>query len=131
MRRVGHLLENQYAANLLALQGITRVSGLMGIGALSAVRKTLDLYLLYLQHSADYVKDAKLSDRPEKAVSSYADVMSECVEQSWQNYRNHLQIWLLTQDEALIWVAKIDKALLNAWQPPIKDCGFSQASRVM
>ena len=37
--------------------------------------------------------------------------MSECVEKSWQDYRNSLQILLLTQDEALIWVNKIDRAL--------------------
>lgn len=124
MTHVTQLLENQYAANLLALQGIARVSGLMGIGALSALRKTLDLYLLSLQHSANYVKNAKLHDRPEKAVSTYADAMSECVEQSWQNYRNHLQICLLTQDEALIWVGKIDRALFNTWQQSITHSAF-------
>jgi hypothetical protein len=39
------------------------------------------------------------------------DAMTECVEKSWQDYRNNLQILLLIQDEALIWVARIDRAL--------------------
>ncbi len=107
------MLERQHAANLLALQGAVRVGGLIGISAISAVRKLLDQQLLCLQHSANYLKNARLDDTPEKAVSTYADAMSDCIEQSWQDYRNNLQIWLLTQDEALIWVNKIDRVLTS------------------
>ncbi|HAO32107.1 MAG TPA: hypothetical protein PLP22_02485 [Candidatus Competibacter sp.] len=108
------MLERQHAANLLAWQGAMRVSGLLGISAISAVRKSLDTYLLWLRHSADYVKNARLSDPPEKAVSSYADAVNECVEKSWQDYRNNVQILLLTQDEARIWASKVDRALTGA-----------------
>ncbi|WP_169248017.1 hypothetical protein [Candidatus Competibacter phosphatis] len=39
------------------------------------------------------------------------DALSDFVEKSWQDFRNHLQILLLTQDEVLIWVARIDRTL--------------------
>ena len=105
------MLARHQAANLLALQCALRVGGLLGIGVIGSIRKTLDTYLLCLQHGASYVKNARLDDPPEKAVSTYADAMSECVEKSWQDYRNSLQILLLTPNEALIWVNKIDRAL--------------------
>ena len=108
------MLARHHAANLLALQCALRVGGLMGIGVIGSIRKTLDTYLLCLQHGATYVKDARPSDPPEKWVVVYADAMSECVEKSWQDYRNNLQIMLLTQDEALIWAGKIDRTLAGA-----------------
>jgi len=91
-----------------------RIGGLMGIGMLGAVRKSLDTYLVCLQHGAEYARQATITDAPEKFVAGYADAMTECVEKSWQDFRNNLQIWLLTQNEALIWVARIDQALLAA-----------------
>jgi hypothetical protein len=103
------VVERNQAANLLALQCLLRVGGLLGIGALSSVRKSLDTYLLCLRHGADYAKSVQVTDPPEKWVLGYADAMTECVEKSWQDFRNNLQILLLTHDEALIWVAKIDK----------------------
>jgi hypothetical protein len=33
------------------------------------------------------------------------------VEKSWQDFRNQWQILLLTQDEALIWMTRIERAL--------------------
>ena len=105
------MLDRQHAANLLAWQGAMRVSGLLSLSLVGSVRKGLETYLLCLRHGADYIKSASLGDTPEKAVSTYADAMNECVEKSWQDYRNSLQIWLLTQDEALIWVNQIDRAL--------------------
>lgn len=108
------LLARQHAANLLALQCALRVGGLLGISLIGSIRKTLDTYLLILQHGASYAKNARLSDPPQKLVSTCADAMSDCVEKSWQDYRNNLQIWLLTQDEALIWAGKIDRALGGA-----------------
>lgn len=107
------MLERQRAANLMAWQGAMRVGGLLGISAISAVRKNLDTYLLWLHHGAEYVKNARLTDPPEKTVSSYADAVNECVEKSWQDYRNNVQILLLTQDEALIWASKIDRTLIG------------------
>ena len=105
------MLDRQHAANLLAWQGAMRVSGLLSQKQIGAVRKGLETYLLCLRHGADYIKSAFWGKKKEKAVSTYADAMNECVEKSWQDYRNSLQIWLLTQDEALIWVNKIDRAL--------------------
>lgn len=105
------MIERQQAANLLLWQAVLRIAGLMNIGFISAMRRALDSYLLYLRHSIDYVKDAGTTDSPEKWVDLYVDAMSECVEQSWQDFRNNLQITLLTQDEALIWAARIEKAL--------------------
>ncbi len=78
---------------------------------LSSVRKTLDTYLLCLQHSADYVHRSQITDSPRTLVAGYADAMSECNEKSWQDFRNNIQILLLTQDEALIWMNRIEKAL--------------------
>jgi len=79
-----------------------------------AIRKALDTYLLCLHHGAEYAKNARPDDPPEKWLVVYADTMSEYVEKSWQDYRNNLQIMLLTQDEALIWISKIDKVLTAA-----------------
>ena len=108
------MLVRHHTANLLALQCALRVGGLMGIGVIGSIRKTLDTYLLCLQHSATYVKNARPGDPPEKWVAVCDDAMSDCVEKSWQDYRNNLQIMLLTQDEALIWVNKIDRTLAGA-----------------
>ena len=108
---IDRILDRHLAANLLALQCALRVGALMSIGVIGSVNKALDTYLLCLQHGADYVKTARLDDSPEKLVLIYADALSECVEKSWQDFRNNLQILLLTQDEALIWVGKIDKLL--------------------
>lgn len=113
MTTINRMLERNQAANLLALQCTLRISGLLGIGMLSSVRKTLDTYLLCLQHSADYVRESRIGDSPDPLVAGYADAMLECVEKSWQDFRNNIQILLLTQDEALIWIARIDKALLE------------------
>lgn len=106
------MMERNQAVNLLALQCALRLGGLMGIGVLGAVRKALDIYLVCLQHGAGYVAGFRIADSPERLVADYADVMTECVERSWQDFRNNLQIFLLTQDEALIWIARIDQALL-------------------
>ena len=112
LMKADRVLQRHHAASLMAMQCAVRVSGLMGIGMIGSFRKGLDTYMLCLQHSASYVKNAHLGDTPE-AVSAYADVMSECVEKSWQDYRNTLQIILLTQDQALIWSSKIYRALTN------------------
>lgn len=108
---VYRVVERNQAANLLALQCLLRVSGLLGIGVISSVRKSLDTYLICLRHGTDYAKSVRVTDPPDKWVAGYADAMAECVEKSWQDFRNNLQILLLTQDEALIWVARIDKTL--------------------
>ncbi|CDH47008.1 hypothetical protein [Candidatus Contendibacter odensensis] len=113
MTTINRILERNQMANLLALQCMLRISGLLGIGILSSVRKNLDTYLLCLQHSTDYVRQSRIGDSPDQLVAGYADAMTECVDKSWQDFRNNLQILLLTQDEALIWVARIDKALLE------------------
>ena len=105
--------ERQQAANLLIWQSALRIAGLMNLGAISAVRLALDTYLLCLQHGADYAREAQLNDPPEKWVNSYVDTLSECAEKSWQDFRNNWQILLLTQDEALMWVTKIERALAD------------------
>ncbi|RUQ32950.1 MAG: hypothetical protein EKK68_04285 [Candidatus Competibacteraceae bacterium] len=106
--------ERQQAANLLIWQSMLRIAGLMNLGAVSAVRRALDTYLLCLQHGADYAKEAKIGDPPDKWINNYVDTLSECAEKSWQDFRNNWQILLLTQDEALMWVAKIERAWANA-----------------
>ena len=105
------VIERNQAVGLLAWQCMLRVNGLMGLGAISSAHKALDTYLLCLQHGAQYVKDAQPNDEPEKLVMVYVDALSECIEKSWQDYRNNLQILLLTQDEILIWITKIDRKL--------------------
>lgn len=113
MNAINRKFERNHLASLLALQCLLRVGGLIGIGALSAVRKTLDTYLLCLQHGANYMNQINTADSPENLAAGCVDAVAECVEKSWQDFRNNLQIVLLTQDEALIWVARIDKALLD------------------
>ena len=113
MKTTDGIFQRHQVASLLALQCSLRVSGLIGISMLSSVRKMLDTYLLCLQHSADYVQQSQLTDSPRKLVAGYADAMTECTEKSWQDFRNSIQILLLTQDEAIIWVIKIDRALLG------------------
>lgn len=83
-------------------------------GSPNSVRRALDTYLLCLQHGADYAKEAKIGDPPDKWINNYVDTLSECAEKSWQDFRNNWQILLLTQDEALMWVAKIERAWANA-----------------
>ena len=112
MTTFDRMMERNQAANWLAWQGAMRLGGLIGIGVLGSVRKTLDTYLICLQHGAEYMAHLQVTDPPERWLAGYADVMAECVEKSWQDYRNNLQIFLLTQDEALIWVTRIDRALL-------------------
>ncbi len=112
MANVYRMIERNQAASWLVLQSVLRISGLMGIGMLGAVRKSLDTYLVCLEHGAEYAQQARITDSPEKFLAGYADAMTECVEKSWQDFRNNLQIWLLTQDEALIWITRIDRALL-------------------
>lgn len=103
------MLERNQAANDLALQCVLRISGLIGVGMLSSARRTLETYLLYLRRSADLT----MADSPNRLVAGCADAVAECVEKSWQDFRNHIQIGLLTRDEALIWVDRIDKALFG------------------
>lgn len=112
MMTLDRMMERNQTVNLLALQCALRLSGLMGIGVLGAVRKTLDLYLVCLRHGVEHMARFQMTDPPDRLVACYADAMTECVEKSWQDYRNNLQILLLTHDEALIWVARIDQALL-------------------
>jgi len=83
----------------------------MGIGMLSTVRKTLDTYLVCVQRGAECITYSPLTGSPEQLMTDCVDAMTECVEKSWQDFRNNIQILLLTQDEALIWVARIDRAL--------------------
>lgn len=113
MKATDGIFQRNQVASLLALQCALRISGLLSIGMLSSMRKSLDTYLLCLQHSADYVQQSQLTDSPRKLVAGYADAMTECTEKSWQDFRNSIQILLLTQDEAIIWVIKIDRALLG------------------
>ncbi len=112
MTTINRMLERNQAANLLAMQGALRLGGLMGIGMLSSVRKTLDTYLVCWQHGAEAMTQRPINDSPEKWAANCVDAMIECVEKSWQDFRNNLQILLLTQDEALIWVVRIDRALV-------------------
>jgi hypothetical protein len=113
MTTLNRMLERNQAANLLALQGALRLGGLTGIGMLGLLHKALETYLVCLRHGAD-LTPIQITDSPERLVANYADAMIECVEKSWQDFRNNMQIWLLTQDEALIWLARIDRALATA-----------------
>lgn len=108
------LLERQQAAQLLAWQCALRVSGLLNIAALSSVRKGLDTYLLCLQRGAESAKTIQPDDDSAKQwMVVCVDTASECVEKSWQDFRNHLQILLLTQDEAVIWITRIERSLVD------------------
>lgn len=105
------MLERNQAANLLAMQCALRIGGLMSISMLSSLNKALDTYLLCLRHGAHYLREGRVAESPEQFVAGYVDAVTECIEKSWQDFRNNVQIMLLTQDEALIWMARIDKAL--------------------
>ena len=106
------MMERQQAANWLAIQGVLRVSGLANLAMLSSLDKMLETYLIGLQHGAGLLTEAEISADPQRFIAGYADTMIECVEKSWQDFRNHLQILLLTQQEGLVWLGRIDQALL-------------------
>lgn len=109
--KTDRLFERQQAAHLLAWQCTLRVTGLLNIAAISSVRKALDTYLLLLQHGADSAKHIQPGDPAQKWIVVCVDTASECVEKSWQDFRNQWQILLLTQDEMLIWMTRIERAL--------------------
>lgn len=107
------LFERQQTAQLLAWQCAMRVTGLLNIAALGSVRKALDTYLLCLRHGAESAKTIRPGDPAQKWIVVCVDTASECVEKSWQDFRNQLQILLLTQDEALIWMSRIERSLVQ------------------
>lgn len=106
------MMERHQAAYWLATQGTLRVSGLLGIAMLGALNKALSSYLLGLQHGSKLLREAESNAPPEQLMAGYVDALSECMENSWQDFRNHLQIMLLTQGEATVWLNRIDRALL-------------------
>lgn len=108
------IFERQQAANLLAWQCALRIGGLMNIAAIGLVRRSLDTYLVCLQQGTKSMQDVQTTDSPGKWIVVYADTLGEYVEKSWQDFRNQLQILLLTQDEALIWMTRIEKAFAEA-----------------
>jgi hypothetical protein len=69
--------------------------------------------LLCLQHSAESTKTVENGDLAKQWAVVYMDTASECVEKSWQDFRNQLQILLLTQDEAMIWMTRIERTLTD------------------
>ena len=103
--------ERQQATQLLAWQCAMRVTGLLNIAALGSVRKALDTYLLCMQRGAESVKTVEPGQPAKKWMVACVETASECVEKSWQDFRNQLQILLLTQDEALLWVSRIERTL--------------------
>ncbi len=105
--------ERQQAAQLLAMQCALRITGLLNIAALGSVNKALDTCLLVMQSSTESTKNIRPGDSPKKWILACADTASECVEKSWQDFRNQLQILLLTQDEAFIWMTRIERALAD------------------
>jgi hypothetical protein len=105
------LFERQQAAHWLAWQCTLRVTGLLNIAAIGSVRKALDTCLLLLQHGAESAKNIQPGDPAQRWMVVCVDTASECVEKSWQDFRNQWQILLLTQDEALIWMTRIERAL--------------------
>jgi len=111
MMNTDRMLERQKAVNLLAWQCALRMSGLMSIAAIGSVRRSLDAYMLCLQQGTKSMQDIQATDPPVKWIVVSVDNFGEYVEKSWQNFRNQVQILLLTQDEALIWMTKMEQAL--------------------
>ncbi|MCP5157957.1 MAG: hypothetical protein H6975_00870 [Gammaproteobacteria bacterium] len=108
------MFERQQAVNLLAWQCALRIGGLMNIAAIGSVRRSLDTYLLCLQQGTRSVQNVQATDPPGKWIVVSVDNFGEYVEKSWQDFRNQLQILLLTQDEALIWMNKIERTLADS-----------------
>jgi hypothetical protein len=111
MMNTERMLERQQAVNLLAWQCVLRISGLMNIAAIGSVRRSLDTYSLCLQQGAKSMQNVQATDSPVKWMVVSVDNFGEYVEKSWQDFRNQVQILLLTQDEALIWINRIERAL--------------------
>lgn len=99
-------LQRYYAASMLGGLCALRIGTLVGVGMLSTLRKTINHYPSCFQSS-------ELVDwsRPDEQFGHCLDTVSRCIETSWQDYRNGLQIFMLTQDEMQIWAAKIGKTL--------------------
>jgi len=109
MINISNMIAKNCTANALATQYALRINGLLALSTLGVLRRNLDTYLLCLRHGAEYVQNTQLTDPPEKRVSAYLDVMLDCTEKSWQDFRNNLQILLLAHDEALMWAATLDR----------------------
>jgi len=109
MMSIGRMIAKNHTANLLAIQYALRINGLLTLNTLGVLRRNLGTYLLCLQHGAEYVQNTQITDPPEKRVSAYLDVMLDCTEKSWQDFRNNLQILLLAHDEVLMWAATLDR----------------------
>ena len=111
MMNTERMLERQQSVNLLAWQCVLRISGLINIAAIGSVRRSLDTYLLCLQQGTKSMQNVQTTDSPVKWIVVSVDNFGEYVEKSWQDFRNQVQILLLTQDEALIWINRIERAL--------------------
>lgn len=112
MMNIGRMIAKNHTANLLAIQYALRINGLLALSTLGVLRRNLDTCLLCLQHGVEYVQNTQINDPPEKRISAYLDVMLDCTEKSWQDFRNNLQILLLAQDEALMWTSAMDRTRL-------------------
>jgi hypothetical protein len=105
------ILERQQEVSLMAWQCALRIGGLMNIAAIGSFRRSLDTYLLCLQQGTKSMQSTQATDSPVQWIVVSVDNFGEYVEKSWQDFRNQLQILLLTQDEALIWMNRIERAL--------------------
>ncbi|HRF44829.1 MAG TPA: hypothetical protein PLD30_11425 [Candidatus Competibacteraceae bacterium] len=114
MMNTDRMLERQQAVNLLAWQCALRINGLINIAAIGSVRRSLDTYLLFLQQGTKSMQNTQLTGSPVNWIVVSVDNFGEYVEKSWQDFRNQVQILLLTQDEALIWMNRIEKALAES-----------------
>lgn len=57
------------------------------------------------------MQSVQATDSPVRWIVVSVDNFGEHIEKSWQDFRNQVQILLLTQDEALIWINRIERAL--------------------
>lgn len=110
MMNTDRMLERQQAVNLLAWQYALRIGGLMHIAAIGSVRRSLDTYLLCLQQGTKSMQNTQATNSPVKWIVVSVNNFGEYVEKSWQDFRNQVQILFLTQDEALIWMNRIERA---------------------
>jgi hypothetical protein len=105
------MIQRGHDVNQIATQFAWRFGSLAAIGAFSAVHKLLDLYLLYHKGNDAALHNLQQHGSLHRFGFAYWDILLACADKSREDYCNSLQALLLTQEEALVWMQRFQKAL--------------------
>lgn len=106
------MLEPRDDANRMAMEFACRLVRLTSVSAISSIYKRVDTCLLYLKRSFEGLEKSQQVGSMEGLVNSYWRTVHECADKYVEDFRNDMQVVLLTQEESRVWISKIDQALL-------------------